>query len=240
MATDSRFGADGTRYDEPKKRTFWQSCLIGCLIVFAILLVLAVLAGVWVSQHWRGWASNFGSMAMKQMVADSGLAPDQKQAIANQIDRVADGFKTGRLSVEQMRGIMEKITQSPLMASITASAADKKYISSSGLTDAEKADGRMTVKRFASGVFNRKIDKPVMEAALAPISEEQSGGGRVGLKPIVSDDELRAFLKAAKEQADKAGIAEQVESVDAAGEFKKVVDEALKEDKSEAAPDAVK
>jgi hypothetical protein len=239
MATDTRFDVDGTRYAEPQKRSFGQSCLIGCLIVFAILLVLAVLAGVWVSQHWRGWASDFGSIATKQMVADSGLGPDQKQAIAKQIDRVADGFKTGRLSVEQMRGIMEKITKSPLMASIMASAADKKYLANSGLTDAEKADGRKTVKRFASGVFNRKIDKQAMEAALAPISEEQSSGS-VRLKQIVSDDELRAFLKEAKEQADKAGIAEQVESVDAAGEFKKVVDEALNEDKSEPAPDAVK
>jgi len=226
MATDARFDVDGTRYAEPKKRTFWQSCLIGCLVVFAILLVILVLAGVWVSQHWRGWASDFGSLAMKQMIADAELTPDQKQAISIQIDRVANGFATGQLSIEQMRQITNQLAKSPLMASILASAADKKYISRSGLSEQEKAEGRTIVRRFARGVIDHKINQADSEATLAHISD-RSANGSIQLKSFVTDDELKAFLKEAKEQADKAGIPEQPETINAAAEFKKIVDEAM-------------
>jgi hypothetical protein len=228
MATDARFSADGTRYEEPKQRSWLQTCLMGCLIMFAVLLVIAVLAGLWVRNHWRGWASDLGAVGMKQMVASSNLPVAQQQAIADQIDRVADGFKSGRLSVEQMGKIMEQISKSPLMASIMASAADKKYIANSGLSDAEKAEGRITVRRFARGVIDHKIDREATDATMAPISEPQSNGN-IRLKQIVSDEDLRAFLKAAKEQADKAGIPEQPETIDAAAEFKKIVDTAMGE-----------
>jgi hypothetical protein len=224
MATDARFDVDGTRYAEPKKRSFWQSCLIGCLVVFAILLVILILAGVWVSQHWRGWVSDFGSLAMKQMIADAELTPDQKQAISIQIDRVADGFKNGQLSLEQ---IADRILKSPLMDSILATAADKKYITGSRLSDQEKAEGRTSVRRFARGVIDHKITQAEAEATLDHICNRH--GNNIQLKPFVTDDELRAFLKQAKEQSDKAGIPEQPETIDAAAEFKKIVDEAMNE-----------
>jgi hypothetical protein len=186
-----------------------------------VLLVLAVLVGVWVSRHWRSWASDLGAVGMKQFVATADLPAAQQQAISEQIDRVADGFKTGRLSVEQMKQIMQDIGKSPLMASIMASAADKKYISKSGLSDEEKVESRKTVRRFARGVIDHKIDREASDATMAHISHRESNGS-VQPKQFVSDDELRAFLKEAKEQADKAGIPDQPETIDAAAEFKKL------------------
>ena len=226
MATAPNYDVAGTRYDEPRKRPFWQTCLTGCAIIFAILLVLAVLIGVWISRNLRGWASDVGSTAMKQMVADSQLPPDQKQSIAGQIDRVADAFRAGRFSFGEMRGLMEKIARSPMMASIMASVADKKYIANSGLSEDEKAEGRKTVKRFARGVIDHKIDQATTQSVMAPISEPGPGGGHQ-LKPIVTDQELRTFLKDAKEAADKAGIPDQPENIDMAAEFKKIVDESI-------------
>jgi hypothetical protein len=226
MATAPTYDVAGTRYDEPRNRPFWQTCLTGCAIIFAILLVLAVLIGVWISRNFRGWVSDVGSTAMKQMVAESQLPPDQKQSIAGQIDRVADAFRSGRLSLAEMRNLMEKITRSPMMASIMATVADKKYIANSDLSEEEKTEGRITVRRFARGVIDRKIDQAATQSVMAPISEPGPGGGRQ-LKPIVTDQELRTFLKDAKDQADKAGIPDQPENIDMAAEFKKIVDESL-------------
>jgi hypothetical protein len=153
--------------------------------------------------------------------------------------RVVDEFKTGQLSIEQMRQITNQIAKSPLMASILASAADKKYISRSGLSDQEKAEGRTIVRRFARGVIDHKIDQAASDATLDHIANRQSNGS-IRLKSFVTDDELRAFLEDAKEQADKAGIPEQPETVDAATEFKKIVDETMNDNKSESPPDATK
>ena len=126
MATDAQFGVDGTRWSEPKLRSWLQTCLIGCLIIFVVMVVIAVLAAIWVTHHWRGWASNFGSAAIKQAVDASDLAPQQKQAIGDQVDRVADAFSSGRLSVDQMGSIMEKFARSPLMTSIMVDGRRQK------------------------------------------------------------------------------------------------------------------
>jgi hypothetical protein len=226
MASDAQFGVEGTRYTEPKQRSWLQTCLIGCLIIFVIMIVVAVLATIWVTHHWRGWASNLGSSAIKQAVDASDLAQQQKQAIGELVDRVADAFSSGRLSVDQMGSIMEKLARSPLMTSIMVTAADKKYLARSGLSDAEKAAGRETIRRFASGAVEKKIDKAGIDAAMTHISDIERNG-RVQLRQTVSDDELRAFLAEAKVQADKAGIPNEPPMIDAAAEFKRIVDEAI-------------
>jgi hypothetical protein len=105
------------------------------------------------------------------------------------------------------------------------SAADKQYFDKSGLSDAEKAVGRQTVRRFARGSIDHKINQAGMDAALAHISDRQSNGS-IRMRQNVSDEELRAFLAEAKAQADKSAIPEEPASYDAAAEFKKIIDEA--------------
>jgi hypothetical protein len=226
MASDAQFGVEGTRYTEPKQRSWLQTCLIGCLIVFVFLIVVAVLATIWVTHHWRGWASDFGSAAIKQVIDTSELPPQQRQAIGEQVDRVAEAFRSGRLSMDQMGSIMEKLAKSPLMTSLMVNAAGKEYFAHSELSDAEKAAGRDTIRRFAAGAVEKKIDKAGIDAAMIHIADIEPNGN-VRLHQNVTDKELRAFLAEAKAQADKAGIPDQPPTFDAAAEFKKIVDEAM-------------
>ena len=156
MASDAQFGVEGTRYTEPKQRSWLQTCLIGCLIIFVFIIVIVVLATIWVTHHWRGLASDFGSAAIKQVIDTSELPPQQRQAIGEQVDRVAEAFRSGRLSMDQMGSIMEKLAKSPLMTSLIVNAAGKKYLARSGLSDAEKAAGRDTIRRFAAGAIEKK------------------------------------------------------------------------------------
>jgi hypothetical protein len=236
MAADARFDVDSTQWQEPRKRSKLQSCLMGCLVVLVVMAVLAVLVGIWVSHRWRDLVSTFGSSAIKQAIESSDLSPQEKQGIADQVDRVADGFRSGRLSGEQMGSIMENVTKSPLMTTIMVSAADKQYFDKSRLSDAEKAAGRQTVRRFARGSIDHKIDQQGMDAALAHISHRESNGS-IRMRQNVSDDELRAFLAEAKVQADKAAIPEEPANFDAAAEFKKIIDEATSANQYEPAAD---
>ena len=60
------------------------------------------------------------------------------------------------------------------------------------------------------------------------IADRQPNGGWK-LRETLTDEQLRAFLKAAKEQADAAAIPEQPESFDPSDEVKRIIDEALNE-----------
>jgi hypothetical protein len=76
------------------------------------------------------------------------------------------------------------------------------------------------------GAIDEKISQADVKKAMAPVST-QKPDGNMELKETVTDDELKAFLATAKEQADAAGIPEQVEAVDPSDEFQRIVDKTL-------------
>ena len=113
------------------------------------------------------------------------------------------------------------------------------YIRDSGLSDDEKAAAEIAIHRFARGVIDESIPEAEREAVLDTISSENAQGQRE-FKQKLTDDEVRAFVNAAKQAADDAGVAEEVPEINFADEFDKAIDEALGETaKPAAAPDVI-
>jgi hypothetical protein len=227
MATAPTF--DKGLYDpqqQPPKRSGWQNCLIGCLVVCGGIGLLVVIFAIWVAYNWRNWAATGVSEVAKQAIAESDLPAEEKVEIQAQVDRVAGAFRDGQMSMEQLGLLIEKLVQSPLMTSLMVTVVDTKYLDKSGLNDEEKAAGRVTLQRFTRGAVDEKIPQPEIDAVVDMVGTRDPDGG-FELKETLTDDELRAFFAAAKDAADKAGIPEQPETVDPSDEFKRIVDEAL-------------
>jgi hypothetical protein len=237
MASDPQFGAYPNqsdqhtfRIEEPeRKRSLWQTCLIGCLGVLAVMLVLAVVAGFWVSRHWRGWAAEFGSQAINQGIDSSDLPPQEKAEVKKQVDRVAKAFGEGKISNEQASAIIKKLIESPLMPSFVVMAVERNYFDHSKLSDEEKVEGRTSLKRFARGVFDDKIKDSGIDKVMEHVADHKAGG-QWRLRSTVSDDDLRAALIEAKAQADAADIPPEPENIDPSDEVKRIIDESLHED----------
>jgi hypothetical protein len=237
MASDPQFGAYSNSSDphsfqveEPeRKRSWWQTCLIGCLGVLAVMLVVAVVVGIWVSRNWRGWAAEFGSQAINQGIDSSDLPPQEKVEVKVQVERVAKAFRDGQISNEQASAIIKKLIESPLMPSFVVMAVERNYFDHSKLSDDEKAEGRKSLKRFARGIFDDKIKEKGIDAVMAHVAERK-GDGQWRLRTTVSDDELRAALGEAKAQADAANIPAEPENIDPSDEVKRIIDESLNAD----------
>ena len=240
MASGQQFGEYSNPNDphsfqieEPqKKRSMWQTCLIGCLGMMAIMLVLAVIVGIWVSRHWREWAADFGSQVIDQGIDASDLAPQEKVEVKEQVDRVAKAFRAGQISNEQAGRIFKKIMESPLMPMIGVMVVDKQYLEKSGLKDEEKAEGRLSLARFIRGVFDKKIDEKAVDSMMSHISDRQ-GDNNWKFRQHVSDADLRAAIAEAKARADEAGIGEAPQNIDPSDEIKRIIDESLKEQPAE-------
>jgi hypothetical protein len=236
MASDPRFGStqdpsDRTTFqieEPPRKRSFWQTCLIGCLGTLAVAVMLAVVAGVWVSRHWRDWFAGIGSQVVNQGIDASDLPAKEKVEVKEQVERVANAFRQGQISNEQAARIIRQVVESPLMPMIVVMAVDKHYFDRSGLSDEEKKQGRVTLQRFARGVFDKKIDEKGIDSVMMHVADRQ-GQGNWELREHVSDQDLRAALAAAKARADEAGIGEAPQNVDPSDEIKRIIDESLQQ-----------
>jgi len=234
MASDPQFGTYPNQTDphsfqieEPgRKRSVWQTCLIGCLGIFLVMLVLAVIGGFWISRHWRGWFADVGSQVINEGINSSDLPPQEKVEVKVQVERVAKAFREGQISNEQASAIVKKLMESPLMPLFVVMAVERHYFDRSKLSDEEKAEGRRSLKRFARGVFDKKIDEKGIDAVMAHVADRKPDG-QWQLRSTVSDDELRAALSEAKTQADAASIPEAPENVDPSDEVKRIIDEAL-------------
>jgi hypothetical protein len=229
MATEHRFEIIPDEGEAtPRQRSKWASCLIGCLVVLGVMLVLMIIVAVWVARNWRGWAADFGSQAVNQAIDSSDLPPQEKGEVKVQVERVEQAFRDGRISFQQAGMILQKVFESPLMPALVVAAIDKHYIERSGLSDDEKAQGRVALNRFTRGTIDDKIDKQGLDAVMVHVADRQPDGNWQ-LRQQVSDADLRAALTEAKAQADKAGIAEEPEEFDPSDEFKRIFDEALNE-----------
>jgi hypothetical protein len=234
MASDPRFDTFANQYDQEAQRfeatepprSKWRPCLVGCLAVLAVMIVLGVVAGVWVSRNWRGWFADIGSQAINQGIDASDLPPQEKVEVKAEVERVAKAFQERRISMEQAAAIVEKLMQSPLMPSLVVAAVDKRYLDRSGLTNDEKAQGRKSLERFARGIIDGKIGQEGIDAVMTHVADRKADNSWE-LRENVSDDDLRAALGESKSRADAAGISEEPESFDASDEVKRIVDESL-------------
>jgi hypothetical protein len=147
-----------------------------------------------------------------------------------EIDRFADALGDDETSTEEAAQLMQMFAQqfmeSPLLGAVMVSAAEQQLIDSSGLSDDEKADARLQLHRLLRGMLDRDIPDSDADAALQHIAMRQPNK-RWRLKPSVNDEELLAFVTAARKAADEAEMAEQPGPFDPSEEVKRAVDAAL-------------
>jgi hypothetical protein len=254
MSDGSRFNVEDPRFGQRRaedegyapivvadppapKRGCLATCFIGCLIGMVVLLILGGIAVYFVTKNWRGWAASGVSTVVKQGIQGTDLPAQEKAEMELQVDRVAVAFREGRLSNEQVQTLMRELVDSPLMTTFAAMAIEKKYIAGSGLTEQEKTDGRRTLRRYLRGAVDHKIDQKGMDAAMSHVADRQPDG-KWQLRERVSDEDLRAFFKEAKAQADAAKIPPEPEDVDPSDELKRIIDQAMSEPPGADAPGA--
>jgi hypothetical protein len=213
-------------YDSaPKKGCLW-SCCSGCLMFLGLLFIVLLIAGYFAFRNLRHLASFVGAEMVKASLDQIDLPEAEKAEIGIEIDRLSEAFRDGRITSEQAAAIVQQILASPLATSIIVSTIDAKYLSSSGLSDEEKAAGRKSLARFARGVLDHRIPEANRDATLKMLATKQPDDSWQ-LKQRVSDDELRVFLAAAKTDADAVQIPDQPEMVDPSAELKTIVDGAV-------------
>ena len=229
-----RFQIEPYESDEPDRtKSRMSGCLVGCLGAFGVSVILLVVAAVWISRNWQDWVADFCLHAIDTMVESSDLPELEKKEIQIQVVRVADAFSAGELPAEKMALIVEYFKESPLLTSMVVASVERKYFDRSGLTDEEKEQGRIDLRRFVRGMVDEEIDEDAFHAAVEPITDKRPDGGW-RIRETVTDDQLRALLKAAKEKADAAGIPAEVEEVDPSDEVQRIIDAALLADDPEA------
>jgi hypothetical protein len=201
---------------------------IGCAVIFVLGLIAVVFSGFWVANNVREIGTDFAVSAMKEGLNELEVPDDQRKRMHDRIDDVGQQFKDGKLEIEQVMAIFKKLSESPILPAGVSLFVKRVYIRDSGLDEEEKAAADIAIQRFSRGVIDRSIPDAKREAVLDMISTKDVNGNRQ-FQQKLTDDELRAFIKAVTETADEAGVPTEVPEINFADEFDKAIDEALDE-----------
>ncbi len=212
----------------PVKKSGWGGCLTGCLIGAAILVLVAAGAVWWAANNWKGWLVTGGTQAIEMGIEESKLPAQEKTELKAELKRLREGFLEGDITDEQMLRVVGTLVQSPLIRMLIVAAVETHYVKNSGLNDEEKAEAKVALQRFTSGMMNKKISEEDLDEVLSHIADRNANGD-LKIREKVSDEELRAFLAAATEKADTAEVPEEIEPVDPSDELKQIIDNALAE-----------
>ena len=211
----------------PQKNSRWlPACLIGCLGGFLVLALICA-GGTWYTvRNAPRLGAEITRSTLTQFVENSELKPEDKRAVVAQIDRVAEQYKRGEISLEQVAQIGEEITQGPLMVLLMAFAAEEQYLNASGLSAEEKAEAKRTLQRVGRGFIEKKISEEELDPLLDHVSTEGANGQRTFAEKL-TDEQLRQFLADAKALVDGKGIPDEPYQVDVGAELERAVDRAL-------------
>lgn len=208
------------------------SFLTGCLIVFAVLVIIAVIAGLWIRANYRGVLANVTVKSVEAALNDSELSDEQKTEILAEVEVLTTDYKEKRISNEEMIEVLKEITDSPLLPLGAVYAVDRGYVQPSEMPTEEKADARLQLQRVARGFYEESITQDQLEDILEPISKRSpadSGDDDIDLQEPedVSIEELRQFVERARTAADEANIPNEPYQIDIAAELRKAIDRAL-------------
>lgn len=214
-------------YGAPQQASGCRNFALGCGCAAGFLLLLMVGGGVWIAMNWKAWAADFTKQVAADAVAKSTLPAEEKARILTRINSLADDFKAGKVSTQQLGHVMKQIAQSPLLPLGLVMAADEKYVKPSGLSGDDQDAARRTLQRLARGAFEKSIPENEVQEVMQRVMNRQPDGSQQ-LKERLTDDELKAFLEKAKEKADAASVPNEPFNVNIADEIEKAIDNAIK------------
>jgi hypothetical protein len=222
VASVSRRGVEPTGLAAHRR----GGALKGCLIALAIVAVIAIGIGIWVAMSWKSWTAGALKAGAEAVVTQSGLAQGDKDRIIARVGAVADEFKNGTVSTQQLGEVIGAITTGPIIPAGLLMTAESKFIATSALVDAEKADAKLSFQRATRGLLEGKISLPDISPVLDPLTTVDQNGNR-SLKTSVTVEDLKAAAAAAKSKADAASIPVEAYVANLGDELDKAVNKAL-------------
>ena len=192
------------------------------LIILGAICLIAVISGIYVFTHWKGWAAALAYQASQGLVRESGLPDDQRDAILSEVRQLGDDYKSGKINNEDMARIVKTITESPQLPLAGVQAVRSKYIEKSDMTPKEKSAAILDLQRFARGVYEKKIVSDEVKDIIKPVAEI-GPNGRWKLKENPTRMELDQFIANAKARADTAKVPNEPFDLNIADELKKAI-----------------
>lgn len=220
--------------DEEKSGSGIGKWVLGCGIALVIGIVVCgggafLLFGATVQK-----AKEFGAdvfvEGMDEAVTNLSLPPDEEERLMFQVERLAEAFKRGDVTLEEAGQFLERTFDGPLSAVAWIYYYESRFLASDEFTDIEHQHGVDHIRRYARGVWDNVIPINDVDRTLGRnLRGKQQGGETVWEDPWEQPGELRRSMQALVKSVETYGIPKDTTRIDLAQEFENEIDRLLVE-----------
>jgi hypothetical protein len=198
------------------------------VIVVVFLVLVLVCAGVvtYLLRNARRMAAGWVRDIVVAEIQDSSLADQQKDALTNTLNQLADDFEAGGISLHQIGMIGAELAEGPFMTLVFVEVVQARHIETVQLDEQQREEVALTFDRFERGIYEGTIPRDEVEKTLTIVADTNEEGG-LELKGTLTETELSAFVDEMKEKADEAKVPDEPYQVDFAGMLQETIHQVL-------------
>ena len=165
---------------------------------------------------------------MEDAVDQLSLPEDEAERLMFQVERLAEAFKRGDVTLKEAGQLFERTFDGPIGAVGWIYYYETRFQASDEFTDIEHQHGVDHIRRYARGVWDNVIPINDVDRTLGRnLQGKQKGGETVWEDPWEQPGELRRCMLALVKSVETYGIPKDTTRIDLAQEFENEIDRLL-------------
>ncbi len=202
--------------------------LQGCLIAAALVVILIIAVGIYVSMNARGWAATGMQTVATEIVKQADLPDSEKPEIIAVFNDLTEAFRNGDVTLEELASIFEDPEKNSAFAMGLVMHFEGAYVGRSGLGEEEKSAAKLTLNRVAQGLADGRLNWDKATEILKPVTTRDANGNPDLLMPgQTSDEQIREVIANAAAANIEAGITDAYKEIDLSEEFRTHIEKRL-------------
>ena len=212
--------------DDKGKGCMWAA--IGCGSFLLIGFIFLGVAGWYVARNAKTFAADWSVVMTEEALKESGMPEPQREQVIARVRRVAEGFKSGDVTVEDLQKFGEKIAEDKSMvAAGLLYFIETHLLNSSKLDDEQRERAERALQRVARGVVEEKIELKSLESVVDGFLEPPGSDGNRKVKDNLTPEEVDEIIADATELADSAEVPDEPYEIDVAEHIDTIIDEVM-------------
>ena len=207
---------------------------VGCGSLLLIAFILMGVVGWYVASNAKSIAADGVVIVSERILQDSGMPEAQREQVVARVRRIADGFKSGDVTLEDLEKFGEKLAEDKaIIASGLLYFIDSQVLKNSDLDEDQRERAGRALQRVARGVVEDKIELESLEGLVNEFLDPPGNDGNRQLKKNLTSEEVEEVIATATELADQAEVPDEPFEIDIVEHIDSIIDEVL-----EPSPDA--
>jgi hypothetical protein len=215
------YGHDGL---QPDRSDGCRNVGIGCFAALLVVAGMLAVGGVYLYNNFKRLTAETAVQAVRQGIRESELPAEQQTAIIQRVEELANDFRSGDLTMEEMFEIGQRIIESrAVIASGAEFVVRKEILDGAALDQDEQTHVDRLMDRLARGIVSEQLEFADFES-VKDIILVRGEDDEYRLKEHLSREDVDEFIGALEALVDEADIPDEPFEIDLAAELDRIIE----------------